>query len=476
MVQLWFSTFNTDGVVGDRLLTNWIYQPEMQVRPRRYRFRIMNGDVSRYMRIAVVVEDENGAMLGVDNKRFSFAEFYMIANDGNLMSYAVPFGVDYDPSQAATPGKSNRAGILPMMAIGERHDIIIDFGKYPGKELYLINTMDHKHGRSPNGPKTFEESVQRVQDILAEERDQQSVFWQDTAVGKITRFKVVDQLIDEDRSLDPADYVEGNAQGNTLIPPAEHGIQVFDEGKEDYRVNGERVQFRRFRWVRSGDEIMPEDWGDLPGTYEGASVPGDVADTTAAVYHHKDLAHAEIKAQKQTLAVSNQNEINLKWAVKTEFTNKFGLEADKGAYLADPRVVSVTATTGEFEVWEFDGNGGWMHNVHTHFEEGHLISRDNGLPNNGIPDWEKFSRKDVYTVGSLLQEEAGDSLRFSIRFRDLHGTFMTHCHNTNHEDGGMLNRWDINNPGQVKAFSAPMNTWNGCTYQSSITLEDVESL
>ena len=40
--QLWFNPFNTDGFIGDRLLTNWQYAPVLDVRARRYRFRILS--------------------------------------------------------------------------------------------------------------------------------------------------------------------------------------------------------------------------------------------------------------------------------------------------------------------------------------------------------------------------------------------------------------------------------------------------
>ena len=46
--QLWFNIFNMDGFIGDQVLTNWLYKPYFEVRARRYRFRILNGSVSRY--------------------------------------------------------------------------------------------------------------------------------------------------------------------------------------------------------------------------------------------------------------------------------------------------------------------------------------------------------------------------------------------------------------------------------------------
>jgi hypothetical protein len=48
--QLWFNIFNFDGFLGDQILTNWLYKPFMKVRARSYRFRILNGSVSRYLK------------------------------------------------------------------------------------------------------------------------------------------------------------------------------------------------------------------------------------------------------------------------------------------------------------------------------------------------------------------------------------------------------------------------------------------
>ena len=49
----------------------------------------------------------------------------------------------------------------------------------------------------------------------------------------------------------------------------------------------------------------------------------------------------------------------------------------------------------------------------------------------------------------------------------LEGTYMTHCHNTQHEDHAMLQRWDIQHPGQTIPFMAPMQNWRGCSYQQT---------
>jgi hypothetical protein len=103
----------------------------------------------------------------------------------------------------------------------------------------------------------------------------------------------------------------------------------------------------------------------------------------------------------------------------------------------------------------------WSHNVHIHFEEGRILRRDGKAP----PEWEKWARKDVYRLGNM--DDSGSSLDIAIRFREFAGTYMTHCHNTTHEDHAMLMRFDVENPGQLKTFLTPEPQWNGTSYSES---------
>jgi manganese oxidase len=84
------------------------------------------------------------------------------------------------------------------------------------------------------------------------------------------------------------------------------------------------------------------------------------------------------------------------------------------------------------------------------------------------PEWEKWARKDVYRIGT--EDDSTDSVEIAIRFREFAGTYMEHCHNTQHEDHAMLLRWDIEHPGQVKLMPAPIPTWDGVEYVDSARL------
>ena len=97
----------------------------------------------------------------------------------------------------------------------------------------------------------------------------------------------------------------------------------------------------------------------------------------------------------------------------------------------------VTVKKGSAEIWELvNPSGGWSHPVHIHFEEGHIISRTSGGVSVPVPAHER-GRKDVYVLGPT------SSVRIFLRFRDFTGKYMMHCHNTVHEDHGMMLRWDI---------------------------------
>jgi FtsP/CotA-like multicopper oxidase with cupredoxin domain len=153
------------------------------------------------------------------------------------------------------------------------------------------------------------------------------------------------------------------------------------------------------------------------------------------------------------------------------------LKADGGnAYQADPRRISAaprlsTGPTeagfsgdGTMEVWHLKTGGGWSHPLHIHFEEGIILKRGGKLP----PEWEKWARKDVYRIGP--EPESTQTVELAIKFREFAGTFMEHCHNTQHEDNSMLLRWDIERPGQFQVMPTPLPTWAGVQYAPSVGL------
>ncbi|MEE9383623.1 MAG: hypothetical protein V3V08_09445, partial [Nannocystaceae bacterium] len=189
--QLWFNPFNVNGFLGDKLLTNWLYHPYFDVRARRYRFRILNGSVSRYIKLALV--DETGTPV----------PFHLVANDGNLMEHTVYFA----------------NGVLPTQGIAERYDIVVDFAGFsPGDKLYFVNVLAHKDGQVTDGVVPIADILSGAYNPVAVDTDNDGSpdEWQggDPAVGKFMEFRVA-QYNGTDLSMDPGDYVDG---GDTMIP------------------------------------------------------------------------------------------------------------------------------------------------------------------------------------------------------------------------------------------------------------------
>ena len=118
--QLWMTPFQTDGFLGDHLMVNWQYKPFLDVRARKYRFRILNGAVARYMKLALV--DSRGTPV----------PFHAICNDGNVMEHAVAFD--------GTLG--TQRGILPEQGIAERWHLSVDFSRFrSGERFYFVNLL-----------------------------------------------------------------------------------------------------------------------------------------------------------------------------------------------------------------------------------------------------------------------------------------------------------------------------------------------
>jgi FtsP/CotA-like multicopper oxidase with cupredoxin domain len=189
-------------------------------------------------------------------------------------------------------------------------------------------------------------------------------------------------------------------------------------------------------------------------------VEGKLNMITQPVITQEELANA----RRRTFIFGKSNGTDESpWTIKTDGGR--GLTADSKL-----KRVSAAPNKGSVEIWtlqsgEEASSGGWTHPVHIHFEEGRVLSRDGKAP----PIWERGARKDIYNVGRL----ASTTMDVALRFEDFLGTYVEHCHNTQHEDFAMLLRYDVNNPGTPMYIRAPLPDWNGVSYaQSYLTWED----
>jgi manganese oxidase len=157
---------------------------------------------------------------------------------------------------------------------------------------------------------------------------------------------------------------------------------------------------------------------------------------------------------------------NKPWAIKTD--GGVGLNADMSRVSAAFRPTdAANPQNGSVEIWHIKSAAGWLHPVHVHFEEGQILYRDGKTP----PIWEKYARKDMYRVGGPGPlPDLSQQVDMAIRVREFAGTYVEHCHNTQHEDHAMLLRWDSMHPGQTIPIPSPELGWEGVTYVPTATL------
>jgi FtsP/CotA-like multicopper oxidase with cupredoxin domain len=117
---MFFDLFETDGIIGDKFLVNGKIQPYLDVEPRRYRFRILDGGPSRFYQLFLTDQGSNTSI-----------PFWHICNDGNLL-----------------PKPLKVTSIA--LGVAERGDIVIDFSNWAGSELYFENRLLQSDGKGPD--------------------------------------------------------------------------------------------------------------------------------------------------------------------------------------------------------------------------------------------------------------------------------------------------------------------------------------
>lgn len=169
-----------------------------------------------------------------------------------------------------------------------------------------------------------------------------------------------------------------------------------------------------------GDSEEPE--VRIPGTpivkfiVEGANVANDVTVTEGThLRPHTPIRADEIRATRHFRFDRTKGQ----WAVNGR--------------LFDPERADALCVLGTAERWIIENSsGGWWHPAHIHLEA-HQVQAFNGQP---PPIWNSF-KKDTTTLGP------NDVVEVFMKLRTFPGRFVMHCHNTAHEDHGMMTRWDL---------------------------------
>jgi FtsP/CotA-like multicopper oxidase with cupredoxin domain len=175
--QLFFDIFDSDGFVGDVMCVNNTFAPFFEVLPRKYRFRLLNACMSRFIKL--VLADATGKAV----------PFQFIANDGNLVVNPLTLQE------------------LDEQGTGERYDIVIDFSKFKiGSKVRLLNLLKQTNGRKPDKKLSIAEATKGVTE--------------DPGAGPLMEFRVVGQVqsvdvpgvtlryTDPDRSRVPSQLTE----------------------------------------------------------------------------------------------------------------------------------------------------------------------------------------------------------------------------------------------------------------------------
>ncbi len=158
--QLAFNIFNFDGFLGDRMTVNLVDNPYFEVEARKYRFRILNGAVSRFFKLAL---SDGSPMI-------------QIANDGNLLPNPVVLTE------------------LDEQGIAERYDVVIDFSRYAvGSTVSWVNLTQQTNGKRPDKDLS-------LRDALAGNSA-------DPVVGKFLEFRIVRTPASPDVSQVPATLI-----------------------------------------------------------------------------------------------------------------------------------------------------------------------------------------------------------------------------------------------------------------------------
>ena len=120
--QMFFDSFNIEGILGDQQTVNFKIKPYLTVDRRKYRFRFLDAGPSRFIELS----------LSSTNTKVP-TTMTRIANCGNLLP---------------------KAQVVSSIRLGvaERADVIIDFSKYnPGDVIYLENRLEQLNGKGISG-------------------------------------------------------------------------------------------------------------------------------------------------------------------------------------------------------------------------------------------------------------------------------------------------------------------------------------
>jgi len=131
-------------------------------------------------------------------------------------------------------------------------------------------------------------------------------------------------------------------------------------------------------------------------------------------------------------------------------TRQFTYERTNGLWVINGKTwnknrVDANPQLGDVEIWTLQNkSGGWFHPIHVHLIDQLLLDRNGKAPFAYEKGW-----KDVFYVGE------NETVRVIGKYGPNTGKYMSHCHNTVHEDHDMMNQFQVGNNGQDPSSIAP---------------------
>ena len=141
---------------SDTMLVNGTCYPFLEVQPRHYRFRILNGSQARFYNLQLYYADASGAEA---NTAKPGPRMIQIGTEGGFLPF--PVALNNPPAQIAfDPVTGNATRYTLLLAPAERADIVIDFSNVPlGARLMMYNDApapfpcgDPRNDYITNGP------------------------------------------------------------------------------------------------------------------------------------------------------------------------------------------------------------------------------------------------------------------------------------------------------------------------------------
>lgn len=127
--------------------------------------------------------------------------------------------------------------------------------------------------------------------------------------------------------------------------------------------------------------------------------------------------------------------------------------------LYNPNRVDLSIPFGELELWEFRNASDEIHPMHPHGALFQVLDRNS---NTNLPP-EDRGWKDTVLVWPK------ETVRILIRFDAYAGIFVSHCHNLEHEDTGMMQNLEVLPPGVTRLLVQRQSNRLMITYPGAMT-------